>query len=144
MKKILILTEGQTEQILLKNIFLNLFLQDKFSMLCIQLKADKFIKCYNHEPPDPIIYFEIIDIGNDEKVLSFIRENEKNYFSKGFNRIIGLRDMYSERYAHFSNCYKRELILEFEENANKRISELENSSNIKIFFAVMECVTNFV
>ncbi len=138
MEKILIITEGHTEQIFIKNILLNIFLQDQFSIRCIKLISDSFENSYSHNPPTPIIHFEIINVQNDQKVLSFILENEKNYFKNGYNRIIGLRDMYCEEYTKFSNCYKEELNVEFEENSKKAILGLENHLKIKIYFAVME------
>jgi uncharacterized protein YegL len=53
---------------------------------------------YEYKNPNAEVHFKIINVGNDEKVLDAIEENESQLLKQGFNKIIGLRDMYSKAY----------------------------------------------
>lgn len=139
MKKVLIITEGQTEQIFIKNTLFNLFDTSKFSLSCLKLRSGNWENVpFHHNSPNSLMYFLIINVQNDEKVLSYIKENEKNFFKKKYYQIIGLRDMYCENYEKSASDLNKKLNIDIKENSNKEISKMENSSKIKIFFAIME------
>lgn len=138
MKKIIIVTEGQTEQILTRNVLSNLFDLSKISFHCFKLLSGKLEKGRYHDPPKPMIFFQIINIQNDTKVLSYIKENEKRFFEAGFELIIGLRDMYSEEYEKHNHSINYDTINEIKNRYKDSISKMENSSDIIVYFAIME------
>lgn len=139
MNKVLIITEGQTEQIFIRNILFNIFDSSKFSINCIKLISGICEKApFSFRPPVPLMHFEIINVQNDQKVLSYIRDNAKKFFKVGYNKIIGLRDMYSKEYDNISSHLDKKLNNDIKKNINKTISKLENSSKIKFLFAIME------
>ena len=58
------------------------------------------------------VYFLVIDVGNDEKVLTHIKERERGLFESGFERVIGLRDMYSGEYDKKSGEKLEKMLIE--------------------------------
>jgi hypothetical protein len=94
--------------------------------------------------PNAEVYFLIIDVGNDEKVMSTIRERERQFFQKGFEKIIGIRDMYCARYRQHSTTICDEVTQQFIDGHNKVVQEMTNSERIIICFAIMEAEAWFV
>jgi hypothetical protein len=94
---------------------------------------------YKYSNENAEIYYLIVDVGNDKKVLSEIKDREKGLLTKGYEKIIGLRDMYSQKYDKRSNGVINENITNaFIDNANTEIENMSEPSKIKILFAIME------
>lgn len=140
MSKVAIFVEGQSELIFIRH-FLPLVLGwDKISFECLELYANKTKQVpHKHTNEDAETHFFILNVGNDEKVLSVIKERENVFFQLGYEKIIGLRDMYSGEYRKRSPGRIRGTVTRaFVENAHKEIAKMSEPAKIKIHFAIME------
>jgi hypothetical protein len=94
---------------------------------------------FDYPNPNAEVWFLIVNVGQDEKVLSVIKESEKDLFEKGFERIVGLRDMYSEEYSKRSpNGIDNSVTRAFIDGWNSTIQSMSNPSKIKMHIAIME------
>lgn len=138
MKKIAIFVEGQTELIFIRELLLKLF-EYNLSFYCYKLHSSELVPVkYNYSNPGADIFFQIINIQNDDAVIGFIKEREQELINKGFETIIGLRDMYSKAYKKRSTKVDNNLNLEFMEAQKTYISTFCSSKKIKFFFSIME------
>lgn len=135
--KIIIFTEGQTELIFLRNLLLKCFNLDKISFECVDLFGESVP--YDFPNPDATTHFQIVNIGNDEKVLAEIKRREKDLFEKGFEAIFALRDMFTEKYDTQSqgkiDLNITEKILEV---THEQIQKMSKPEKIRFHFAIME------
>jgi hypothetical protein len=113
---------------------------DKVSFKCFKLYSDRTISIpFSHVNPRADVYFQIIDVGCDERVLSAIKERECFLFEKGFDRILGLRDLYSEIYLkHAGRSISTAAIKIFFEGAKQTIQQMSLPDKISLHFAIME------
>jgi Domain of unknown function (DUF4276) len=144
MKKIAIFVEGQTELIFVREYLLKQFEYQGIDLECRNLFKDNKIQSAEYDFPndEATIHFQIINVGGDENVLPRILNREQLLWNAGYERIIGLRDMYSDKYIEEMGQPRRiipELILEFIEGANEAIEQKAvMPQNIKFHFAIME------
>jgi len=152
MKKIAIFVEGQTEKIFVREFLLRLFQwnSNAISLECFNLFRNDDLENSEYPFPDVInensdFYFQILNIGNDKSVLSRMKNREKYYWSLGFDKIIGLRDMYSKDYRKISTIIDKAVNQEFISNHQSIISEnFEQPEKVKFIFAIMEIETWFL
>ena len=140
MRKVVIFTEGQSEQIFIRYLLLQTMDCSKISFRCLRLYAGREIQAkHDYLNPNAEINFLIINVGQDEKVLSIIKEREENLIGKGFERIIGLRDMYSEEYSKRSHSETNNSVtMSFIDSWNSTIQNMSDPSKIKMHIAIME------
>jgi Domain of unknown function (DUF4276) len=144
MKKIAIFVEGQTELIFVREYLLKQFEYQGIDLECRNLFKDEKIQSaeYDFSNEDAETHFQIINVGSDVNVLPRILNREQLLWNAGYERIIGLRDMYSDKYIEEMGQPRRiipELILEFIEGANEAIEQKAvMPQNIKFHFAIME------
>ena len=141
MKKIAIFVEGQSEQIFVRDLLLKVFDNSKLSFHCVKLYADEMQKApyhYNIGQPHVKVHFLVIDASNDKKVLSAIQEREKHLFKKGYDKVLGLRDMYSEEYRKRSTIINDKVIKNFINGAMKTISLMSCPEKTYLYYAIME------
>lgn len=140
MRKVVIFTEGQSEQIFIRHLLLQTMDCSKISFRCLRLYAGREIQAkYDYLNPNAEINFLIVNVGQDEKVLSIIKEREANLIRKGFDRIIGLRDMYSEEYSKRSPNKINDIVTSsFIKGWNSTIQKMSDPSKIRMHFAIME------
>ena len=102
MIKTAIFVEGQSELIFTRELLLKYFEYQNIHIECYTLFNDHNLNPteYKYDNKNAAFYFQILNIGNDQKVISSILKREKYLFSKehGFHKIVGLRDMYSKEY----------------------------------------------
>ncbi|HEG44016.1 MAG TPA: hypothetical protein ENH94_08210 [Phycisphaerales bacterium] len=80
-----------------------------------------------------------MNVANDEKVLSAVKDREKDLVQNGYEKIIALRDMYSEAYLNRAGRMINNIITEeFINGAHETIQKMGNSDKIKMCFAIME------
>ncbi len=85
MIKIAIFVEGQTELIFIRSILSHIIDPSKFSFRCFKLHAESLKDFpYSYENPKAEVHFQIINVGNDEKVMAAIKDREGNLIEKGF------------------------------------------------------------
>jgi len=140
MKKVAIFTEGQAELIFVREVLLRFFNPSKLSFKCTKLCAQSFIDVpYDYSCPEPEIHFLLINVQNDERVISAIKDREKGLIERGYEKIIGLRDMYSQAYDKRSHgVIDDNVSRQFIEAAESTIRAMQYSARIKLYFSIME------
>ena len=144
MKKIAIFVEGQSELIFVREYLLKQFEYQGIDLECRNLFRDENIQSAQYDFPNANakIHFQIINVGNDSSVLQRILKREQLLWNAGYDRIIGLRDMYSSDYIQAMKQpreIKPELNQKFIEGANKTLEQKAiKPQNIKFHFAIME------
>ena len=141
MKKIAIFAEGQTELIFVRNILIKVLDISKLSFECLELLANKESTVpYQYPNPNAEVHFLILNVRGDETVLSSIKEREKNLIEKrGYDKIIGLRDMYSYEYIRRSpRAVNDEISKMIIQRYNQTIGNMTYSDRIRVYFAIME------
>lgn len=138
MKRVVIFTEGRTELIFVRELLLRIIDNNDLSFDCLELKAGKSLPFpYKQTSPTAIIHFQIISVGNDESVLSEIKNRCSNFTNQGVE-IIGLRDMYSEAYKKFSNQIDQRVINDIRVSHENIVRQIAHNELIHLFFAIME------
>lgn len=143
MIKTAIFVEGQTELIFTRELILKFFEWQGIWVECYSLfnDQDRNPVDYSFKDPNATCFFEILNIGNDNKVLSSILKREKYLLSQGFDKIIGLRDMYSKDYREVvkNATIDFEINQKFIETHQQTLSKkAENPDRINFHFAIME------
>lgn len=143
MKKIAIFVEGNTELIFVREYLRERFEFQDLEIECRKRQFGRFDKVPFPVPnPNAKYHFRIIDSGSDAKVLDDILEDENLLVNLGYQKIIGLRDMYSENYLKEIKHQRRihpELNQKFIDRFNARINrEAKNPEQIHFHFAIME------
>lgn len=84
-------------------------------------------------------YFLIYDSGSDTSVVSDIREKFQGHRNQGFDKVVGLRDVYSDNYiALYGRKLDSQNISEFIEDIQNPFKELDKTDFIRVRFAIME------
>ena len=145
MIKTAIFVEGQTELIFTRELILKFFEYQNVWIECYNLFNNKDLNPTEYSFPnkDADFYFQILNIGNDQKVISSILKREKYLFGENqkFDKIIGLRDMYSKEYRAEVKNSTIDLALnqKFITEHQKSISTKSNApEKINFHFAIME------
>ena len=140
MRRVAIITEGQTEYIFTREFLFRIINPAKMSFTCIKLNAYRIERVRDHICPNPEIHFEIINVQNDERVLYYIKQNEQNLVEQGkYDEIIGLRDMYSFEYTKQSPDGIDDNITEKEKGKhNLIIQSMKYKDRIKLYYGIME------
>lgn len=100
MIKTAIFVEGQTELVFVREYLLKRFDYQNISLECYTLFTDSDFRPTEYRFPNESAthYFQIMNVGNDNAVLSRLLSREQYLWNVGFQQIIGLRDMYSKQY----------------------------------------------
>jgi len=141
MVKVAIFTEGQSELIFTRDLLLKLiFNYQHISIVCLELHNSNLHSVpYDIKTCDPLFHFQIIDVGTDNKVASYIGERFQDLISKNFILIIGLRDLYSEEYSNVTTYIDNKIINSFIKKQRNALNKItQNSKKVKLLFAIME------
>lgn len=97
MMRSIFVVEGQTEQIFLTKFIEQLALIQKYTIQLNKFHNREIIELgrRGHPEEESTHIIQIINVENDDKVLSYIEENLKKFVEKGFSAIFGLRDRYT-------------------------------------------------
>lgn len=139
--RIAIFVEGQTELIIVREVLLKWFEYTDIEIECRNLFTDsKFTKAeYDFSYPNASKHFQVINVGNDNAVLSRILNREDEMWNSGFNYIVGLRDMYSKGYRKFSGELDVNITRKFIEGSRKTILDRAiKPESVFLCFAIME------
>jgi hypothetical protein len=138
MIKTAIFVEGQTELIFVRELLLKVFGYQGIALECYTLFTDSNFNPteYAFANQEAEYFFQIINVGNDQSVLTRILRREKFMWNAGFSCIIGLRDMYSREYREEAQNHKIDPAInqKFIDGARGQIK----SANIHFSFAIME------
>ena len=141
MIKVAIFTEGQSELIFVRELLLRLVDTSGMWLQCLELLSHQLSDVeFEHRCVEPKIFFLLVDVHGDEGVLSSIKEREINLVEKGgYERIIGLRDMYCEQYVKKSpGKIDDRVSAMIIENCELVVQNMRYNDKIKVLFAVME------
>lgn len=133
MKKLAIFVEGQTEQLFIskllieiagkKNIHIELY---KSAERRNGIRSIRLIKAYSIKPNQKY-YVLVRDCGNDDSVKSDIIEAYKGMVNQNYEKVLGLRDVYP---------HKKNLIRKLEKGLKSHLRQ--NPLPVDILLAVME------
>lgn len=148
MKKIAVFVEGQAELILVREMLLRMYDYQNVGINCYNLICDN-LQYTPHPYGDKTTqnYYMIVNVGNDNSVLSKIFARVSGLYKKGFTKIIGLRDVYGDVYKKYNNGTRNinlELIEKFKNVAQYEIDKKKWTQYIKLHFAIMEVEAWFI
>lgn len=143
MIKVAIFVEGQTELIFVREYLLKSFEYSNLAIECYTLFAEGRFHPTEYAFPNENAahFFQIINVGNDNALLTRILSREKYLWNSGFDFIIGLRDMYSKNYRELSNQGKmeKELNQQFIATAQETLAQRAlKPEKIRFCYAIME------
>lgn len=96
MSKLAIFVEGQTEQIFVKELIHQIYGYQSVRIIQEKIRGKSlFIHIREADDIHGFKYlFLIVNVGTDERVASAVAENSSGMIAKGFDKVIGLRDLY--------------------------------------------------
>lgn len=96
MKKIAFVVEGQTEQIFILKFIEHMVALQPCNIELLKYHANRIIKISSRGPGEDATHqIQLINVENDELVLSYIQDNLEAFKDKGFSAVYGLRDRYT-------------------------------------------------
>lgn len=142
-RKLAVFVEGQTEQVFVREFLKQWYGYDVnvVGFDCYNLFAKEFCDAeYKYGSEDSDNYFMIVNVGNDNSVLSSIIGRLKFLRNKGFQLVVGLRDMYSSQY--IKDAQKYEIVDEVSqrhvESVKEVLRDIEDGVFVDFHFAIME------
>lgn len=142
MRKVAVFVEGQAEQIFVREFLLRWYEFDtsKIGIKCLQLISEKSVPAeYDFGNEQSEDYYQIINVGGDNKTLSAMLKRSQGIINAGYQLIIGLRDMYSKTYRELSpNIVSAEINEGFIHEAELQINKSASAAKMKVHFAIME------
>lgn len=138
MKEIVVFTEGVGELIFIRELLIRVIDNNELSFECLCLKGDYQLNYpYKFENPNAKINFLIINVGNDERVLSEILSRGPKYIERDVE-IIGIRDIYSDQYKKYCKQINIDIINEIRTSSEILLQHIEGYERIHLIFAIME------
>ena len=142
-RKLAVFVEGQTELVFVREFLKQWYGYDvnAVGFDCYNLFAKEFCDAeYKYGSEDSDNYFMIVNVGNDNSVLSSIIGRLKFLRNKGFQLVVGLRDMYSSQY--IKDAQKYEIVDEVSqrhvESVKEVLRDIEDGVFVDFHFAIME------
>ncbi len=142
MKKVAVFVEGQAELIFVREMLLRMYNYQHIGINCYSLVSNDLINApYEFGSTGEPNYYMIINVGNDNSVLSKILSRADGLSKKGYDKIIGLRDVYGDVYRKHNKGQRsinQNIISKMRDVAQEQINNTDYSNYIKLFFAIME------
>lgn len=143
MKKVALFVEGQSECIFAREVLLKWYEYDasRVAIESFSLKGNELTKVQRgFGSRDSDLFYQIINVGNDERVLGYLIDHAQRMCDQGFTLIMGLRDMYSEKYRKVckDRLIHNDVNRRFIEAVEKVVSSYPCAANISMHFAIME------
>ena len=132
MFKVAIFVEGQTEQIFIKELLYQIFGYQSLKVSNVRKRGKNIFLTLEREEDSTEHHdyeFLLVDVGNDEKVTSAVLENVANMSREGFQKVLGLRDLYPNN---------RDQEAEIRRSIDRIVNRSSQSKRMKIFLAIME------
>ena len=146
MRKIAIFVEGLAEQIFVREMLLRVYGYTNVGIQCYKLHAQRdekapypFPNGGDAGPEEQDNYYMIVNVEGENMVLSAIKSRITRLQDVGFEKIIGLRDMYCDEYHRHSKRQIDNSVSErFIRGHDKQIELIPHQELIRFFFAIME------
>ena len=146
-RKVALFVEGYAEQIFVRDFLVKWYDWDvnKVGLDCYVLHSDSLSSApFPWGSKESECYFQILNVGNDKKVLSKMLQDADRLYNLGYSLVLGLRDMFSNDYhkATFDKNNQRIIDPEINERFIKGVqSTIEANSKeitMQLHFAIME------
>lgn len=144
MKKVCVFVEGQTEQIFVREFLLKWYEYQNVTINCLKIMGDDTMPAeYDYPCPNANVLYQIVNVGNDNRVLSWLLKRVNSLKEEGFELIIGLRDMYSVYYRGKSKVVDHNLNNKIIASVNEHIVNVLNADSkmVSFHYAIMEIET---
>lgn len=141
MRKVCVFVEGQTELIFVREFLLKWYEYQDISIACYQLLGNDMLPAeYDYPMQEASVFYQLVNVGNDNRVLSWLLNRVGSLKKEGYEMIIGLRDMYGEFYRKKSKTINLELNQQIIDNVQEQIvNKLADDKDMVAFhFAIME------
>lgn len=142
-RKIAILVEGQAEYIFVRDFLCCWYEYDatKMGLECYAFRSEQ-----THEVPysfgsrNSETFYQIYNVGNDRSVLSKMLKEAPRLKNVGFQRIVGLSDMFSDAYHQIARnrCISKKINEQFIQAHQEVLANSEQSDVLCYHFAIME------
>lgn len=146
MRRVCVFLEGQTELIFVREFLCKWYEYSDVKITCLQLRGNAFQSVeYDFGDENCANQFQLISVGNDNKVLSTLINRAGRLVETGYDLVVGLRDMYGEKYREKAEGKVKEYLNE--EFISIAYEELKNSipepilNQVSVCFAIMEIET---
>lgn len=140
--KYAIYVEGQAEMLFVADVLQKYseYDRNKIGFKCITLVADIYekIKYPEQDNKDAENYYQIVNVNNDDKVISKLNRDIPNLLNQGFQIIVGLKDVYGKAYELLCKnaVVDRPLI---ERLYTKQSQNIESrNADVRLHFSIME------
>ncbi|MDE6339527.1 MAG: DUF4276 family protein [Muribaculaceae bacterium] len=141
--RIAVYVEGQTELIFIREFLRKWYNYDssKLGFRCYRLQSEQMCKTeFSFGNNSSERFYIIVNAGGDKKALSKALDNAQNHRDLGFDRVLVLRDMYSEQYkeAQPEQVIDDNIIKHFIVDAQDSIKDKKFNGFVHCHFAIME------
>lgn len=148
-RKLAVFVEGQTELVFVREFLKQWYGYDVnvVGFDCYNLRAKEFCDAeYKYGGEDSENYFMLVNVGNDNSVLSSIIGRLKFLREKDFQLVVGLRDMYSSQYVKDTKNHEivDEVSQKHLDSVKEVLKNVEDSSFVDFHFAIMEVEAWFI
>lgn len=140
--KFAVYVEGQAEMYFVADVLqkYSAYDRDIIGFKCISLVAD-VVKDVNYPEQDNIgaaNYYQIVNVNNDDKVISKLNKDIPNLLKQGFQIVIGLKDVYGKAYEQLCKnaIVDRQKVEQLHDIQFKSIDT--NNADVRLHFAIME------
>lgn len=141
MRKICVFVEGQTEQIFVREFLLKWYNYARISIECHQIIGRSSMAAeYDYPNPEAEIHYQIINVGGDSRVLSWLLDRVDGLKNEGYELMVGLRDMYGQYYRKRSTEIDADLNKEIISAAYEVIQDRlkADAALVSFHYAIME------
>lgn len=140
--KFAVYVEGQAEMLFVADVLQKYseYDSDNVGFVCINLVADQYQKIDfpQQGSMDSSNYYQIVNVNNDNGVISKLNKDIPNLLDQGFQIVIGLKDVYSKAYEQLCNntIVDRKLVEQLY-TIQSNIIDPKNG-DVRLHFAIME------
>lgn len=139
--KVAIYVEGLTEMTFVYRLIRIVYDDDwcRFHVWCVNSASSGVEDLYPYGDSQAPNYYLIINCESDQAVVSKLLKNADNQLSCGYDKIIGLRDVYSKGYkAVYGDNFSPDNVRNFINSCQSTISQVKLGNPISLHFAIME------
>ena len=142
-RRLAVFVEGQTELVFVREFLKQWYGYDTCAIgfACYNLQNNEFRdSAYQYGDEDSENYFMLVNVGNDNSVLSKILSRLTCLVNQGYQLVIGLRDMYSKQYVQDAGGHviDEEVTQKHIDAVRDVLKSAANGDKVDFHFAIME------
>jgi len=139
MPKLAIFTEGQTEQVFVRSLSHHFIDNEYLGYTCLSLNnstTSHHLRRYGSSERE--VFLQIINVGNDESVISAVKERSEGLSNRGFS-VLAIRDVYGQQYRSIANrCNAQVAVQRTIAKLKEQLAGASSADAVELFFAIME------